>query len=600
MTISAEADGKGGRRWRAPEALPTLGPVAMRIYVAIWSVLLAAAIAVSAVSVYFGMEPHRNPTWSAIGLNVGDGPREPVIIEVAGYEPRARGVKPGDVVLAVDGRPGLSGTGAARAMDAWVLGADGTTRRLTIRTGTDAPREVVLTRNSEEREQRWRAAGITSFAFYALSSALAFIGKMLLMASAVLLFRQRRQPVAALLSFAFLAIPAGSLPNEWSNLAALGQVSTALGWTALLLAMMAMPDGRFSARWTRWLASALLLYSGSGFILEPLGLGWIMPTWLGLVLTVGFVIGAVAAMGVRYRGLAQGPERQQLRWAFLGFATGAVLIVASVALDLIAPALAHLDERWPIWRQLGTSLFFTLAISAFALGLLVSLLRYRLYDADAVIGRSAGYAVLTLMLAAAFGVSAKLIEVFFETSFASDAGALPGAVGAGLVLTLIAPMHRRIHDWAERRFQKNILRLRRDLPRAVDDLRETASLDELLGETLARVMRGTRATRAAVIIDGRLAARLGQDGEDWAMEVPLKIAHQDLVIGTLLVGPRPDGSQVGKDERSALAEIADPVARAIRIVRTREAHFARVEADAARHEKRLAALEARLNLAAAS
>jgi GAF domain-containing protein len=41
-------------------------------------------------------------------------------------------------------------------------------------------------------------------------------------------------------------------------------------------------------------------------------------------------------------------------------------------------------------------------------------------------------------------------------------------------------------------------------------------------------------------------------------------------IGTLLVGPRPDGRPVGKDEREALEEIADPIARAIRIVRLRE------------------------------
>ena len=600
MASRADGNGKGGRRWRVPDALPALGPVAMRIYVAVWSMLLLTAIAASAMSAYFGMEPHRNPTWSALGLNVGDGLTEPVVLEVAGHEPRARGVKPGDTVLAVDGRPALSGAGAARAMDAWVLGADGSTRRLTLGTGTDAPRDVVLTRNSEEREQRWRAAGITSFAYYALISALALSVNLLLIASASLLFRKRSQPVAALLSFAFVAIPAGSTSLGWLGLAMVAPIVTSLAWTALLLAMMVMPDGRFSGRWTRWLAPALILYSATGFILAAAGMDWLLPDWLSVLVALALVVAAVVAMGLRYRKLPQGTERQQLRWAFLGFATGASLLVAGVSLDMIAPALAEGDERWPIWRQLGTSLLFTLAISAFALGLLVSLLRYRLYDADAVIGRSAGYAVLTVMLAAAFGVSAKLIEVFFATSFASDAGALPGAIGAGLVLTLIAPLHRRINDWAERRFQKDILRLRRDLPQAVDDLRETAGLEELLGETLGRVMRGTRATRAAVVIDGRVVARRGDEGEDWPTEVPLTIAHQDLVMGTLLVGRRPDGSPVGKDERSALAEIADPVARAIRIVCAREDHIARGEAGAARHSARLAAIEARLDLATAS
>jgi hypothetical protein len=37
-----------------------------------------------------------------------------------------------------------------------------------------------------------------------------------------------------------------------------------------------------------------------------------------------------------------------------------------------------------------------------------------------------------------------------------------------------------------------------------------------------------------------------------------------------LVGPRPDGSLYGKDERKTLARIADPVARALDIARIRE------------------------------
>jgi hypothetical protein len=52
--------------------------------------------------------------------------------------------------------------------------------------------------------------------------------------------------------------------------------------------------------------------------------------------------------------------------------------------------------------------------------------------------------------------------------------------------------------------------------------------------------------------------------------VKLRVGHSEAEIGTLLVGPRPDGSGLGKDEREALHDIADPVARAIRIVMARE------------------------------
>ena len=51
--------------------------------------------------------------------------------------------------------------------------------------------------------------------------------------------------------------------------------------------------------------------------------------------------------------------------------------------------------------------------------------------------------------------------------------------------------------------------------------------------------------------------------------MPLR-AHGEIHLGWLLVGPRPDGTSLSKDEREILEEIADPIARAIRIVIKRE------------------------------
>jgi hypothetical protein len=61
-------------------------------------------------------------------------------------------------------------------------------------------------------------------------------------------------------------------------------------------------------------------------------------------------------------------------------------------------------------------------------------------------------------------------------------------------------------------------------------------------------------------------------------------------VGWLLLGPRPDGSFYGKDEREALTEIADPVARAVEIVRAREARVAEQSQVIARIERELDAL----------
>ena len=67
---------------------------------------------------------------------------------------------------------------------------------------------------------------------------------------------------------------------------------------------------------------------------------------------------------------------------------------------------------------------------------------------------------------------------------------------------LVNPIQERVQRWSERRFQKNLFLLRDDLPEVARDMRETASLGEMLDEILARVDRGVRAVRSSAIVNG--------------------------------------------------------------------------------------------------
>ena len=72
------------------------------------------------------------------------------------------------------------------------------------------------------------------------------------------------------------------------------------------------------------------------------------------------------------------------------------------------------------------------------------------------------------------------------------------------------------------------------------------------------------------------------------VRVPLQSKTDDgRSIGWLLVGPRPDGSLLSKDEQRALIEVAGPTTRAIRVVARREQREHALE-------RRIEALEARL------
>ena len=64
--------------------------------------------------------------------------------------------------------------------------------------------------------------------------------------------------------------------------------------------------------------------------------------------------------------------------------------------------------------------------------------------------------------------------------------------------------------------------------------------------------------------------------------------------GWLLIGPRPDGSLLSKDEQEALIEVAAPIARGIRIVERRNERDQRLLGKLEDQQQRITKLEAQL------
>jgi hypothetical protein len=184
---------------------------------------------------------------------------------------------------------------------------------------------------------------------------------------------------------------------------------------------------------------------------------------------------------------------------------------------------------------------------------------------------------------------------------------------------LVNPIQERVQRWSERRFQKNLFLLREDLPEVVRDMRETASLGDMLDEILERVDRGVRAVRSALIVNGCVlrargpsideveAWRTTKFAQDYKSDVcepsdrtfPIRVplvpsSDNEEPIGFLLVGPRPDGSIPSRDEQKALKEVSESVARAIRTVIKREARELQVAELIADNARRIEALEALL------
>ena len=591
---------KGSEIW----ALPRLQGRWLTAYAVVWSLVLAVAIGATSVGAW--REMTSAPVWNPYGFYIFNQPDAAVATTVFGEEAKASGLKGGDRILAIDGVSVASLGRGEIAFERAMRRPEGGVVDLTVATGAQPARHVRLPRRQANIEITERQQGMTTETRNLLQIAFGLIGAGGLTAAAVLLFRRRRDPVAALLSISLLLFVAtgqalGAL--FWSAFGLHLQHGLIGGVTIFLLwfGVFVFPAGRVERPWMWGLvAGAALLSALSGlwnvpFLRDGGGLLVLLPICL-------------AAVALRYRATRPGPERQQIRRAFLGFAAGAAALLANAAMTIWLRPVA-METSMASWEQALELAFTALAALLIAGGLLVSLLRYRLYDADAAISRSVAYGALTLALVAVFAGGEKVIESIGQAYLGGSLGMMAGGLAAVLAAVLVAPMHHRVSRWAEGRFQSHLVRLRDSLPRLVGDLRETAAPRRIAEAVLEEVTAGVRAARAALVLDGSLESVGGLEPETverWlAAWTPDTAPHRDLLLdkddavfpvrlplsaegeppaGWLLLGPRPDGSLYGRDEREALAAIAGPVARALAIARTREAA-------ALAQERRLASLE---------
>jgi hypothetical protein len=376
-----------------------------------------------------------------------------------------------------------------------------------------------------------------------------------------------------------------------------------LGNVLLLAGILLFPHGNLS-----WRRVALLAILPILFFLH----GTLYQTFF-----VCFMIIAVLSQLRTLRLTESSEQRQQIRWALLGITGYAVLRCAYILCDYLKWSTDSFGHQLLV--EIGAGVSSALAVLVLQVGLLIALVRYRLYDAEFVISRSANIALITLAVAAVFAGTADGLKQIVYNYYGNGDSEGPIIFAAALATVLVNPIQERVQRWSERRFQKNLFLLREDLPEVVRDMRETASLGEMLDEILARVDRGVHAVRSAMIVNGCVmrardssieeveAWRSTQFAQDYKSDIcepsdrefPIRVrlvpsSDEEEPIGYLLVGPRPDGSISSRDEQKALDQVSQSIARAIRTVIKREAHERQVFDLIADNGRRIEELEALL------
>ncbi|MBN8809398.1 MAG: hypothetical protein J0I47_14345 [Sphingomonas sp.] len=492
-----------------------------------------------------------------------------------------------ELLLAVDGRAIPTDYNAQTAI---LSGAEGAMVRLDLQRADGSRHSEMIRRSRQYLTDAYAGSGFTFESRHWLQFACAELASIIMVATALMLWwRRPHDPVSATLSVGLVGnVLNNGLPLTWTDTPALFNVLTGtLSGLGLSLALLFFPDASLRSRWSLTAIPVILLSTIVGDLVF-----WIRA--LDSVNTVLSFVSPIAlglALIARYRATPAGIARQQIKFAFLGFVTGLTLVLVSNLLAAAYPSAP--SPRTQVWLIVSANMLNAMGFTAMLAGLLASLLRYRLYDADTLISRSAAYAALTLLLGAAFAASEKVIEVVGEEWFGEGNKALAAGAGAAVAATLIAPLHGRVHHWADARFQRALAAVRSVLPRRVADMREYAGLDDLLATVIGELESGVRAQRAAVLLaDADGSARLArvdgasmEEARAWAEawrpdDAVLERANDDALfplrlmlradgtgtVGWIVLGPRPDGTFYSADERQALAALADPVARAVHVI----------------------------------
>jgi hypothetical protein len=417
--VSAEAS--RGPKLGLPDRIPDLSRRGLVLFQLIWIPALLLAIVGPLAGIWYRIDQAGQNSALIVGSRAGVALDEDDLTKVRfaiGAVAKAAGVRPGDDIVAIDGLEvadvvPISRRGRARPNDAtetdYVLfspileGVDESeyTLRLRSRDGSERDYRVKL-----GEQHIGQAAGRFGFspALLGVVDLLHLITYPFLLFAAWILHRRKPEDlISSVLSLAILLTIAAEQPSA----AFLQYVLNFPGWAHRLL---------YDAGNICLLAGVLLFPFGQlrpRTILIPLALlpllFLLQGEWYRAVFLL-FMAVAVATLFARLRETPPGDARQQIKWALFGFSGYAVFLAAALTMDAAKLQAGSFGSQ--LLLELLGGLSFGIAFVCLQIGLLIALLRYRLYDAEAVISRSATFALVTIFIGGIFAASNEAVKVF--------------------------------------------------------------------------------------------------------------------------------------------------------------------------------------------
>jgi hypothetical protein len=411
----------------------------------------------------------------------------------------------------------------------------------------------------------------------------------LLACGLLLALRRPKDPVAMLLAFAFVGLVATIDPPMqfwlWTDQDYVIDILGAIFFYLLLVGLASFPDGAFVPRFLRWLVPLgipLTIFVSIPDVDED----------LQGILGVVVLIAVLSCQFLRFRREPAGIIRQQIKWAGFGFAAGLLLVLAAVVLAALAGD--DPNDMTPLF-SLAVLVLFSSGMASMAVGLLIALVRFRLWEADTVITRSAAYAVVTLIVGIVWAASSDLVKLVIVEVMGHESEAGATTVGAIIAAGVFSPTQSAVLGWTRRHFGGPLDQIH-DAAKRLKSWGLTESPEEVATRALSIIDQAAHPAASAIVLDTAMgqeliAAREVTSADDPQLVERLVLEDDESSVGTLLIGRRSDGNRYNKQEIDAIREIIPPLAEALRVARGRLSRESAMQQQLQEMAARLAQLE---------
>ena len=282
------------------------------------------------------------------------------------------------------------------------------------------------------------------------------------------------------LGLIFFAEESRTFVRLYPNLLWLSDILASIAVGLFILLLYLFPDGQFAPRWLRWATVVMIV----ALLLDPFVNQSGQRAFSGtMVLIVIFLVGALLGLFsqiYRYRSVSTPTQRQQTKWVLFGFLSmfiGMFFWAIFAEIAPLSPGVSRLIFYLSLLPQY-------ILITVFPITIVMSMMRYRLWDIDLVIRRTLQYAILTVLLAITYFGAVVLLQGIVGLLTGSTNVPVVTVLTTLLIAALFNPLRKRVQMFIDRRFYRKKYDAQQVLAQFAQTARDETDIEMLTAELL--------------------------------------------------------------------------------------------------------------------